>query len=73
MDKDGRIKFVKNLVITNKTLLEEMKNEWRQIGEFEYIFSPAFGGERINVLEREIGKPLDIYPILFACDFEDLI
>ena len=54
----------------NVLLKEKMKDGWVEANGLEYTFSPAFGGERINVLVREIGKKQEKYKILFADDIE---
>lgn len=49
---------------------EKMKEDWVEVNGKEYKLSPAFGGERINVLVRDIGKIEATYKILFADDVE---
>lgn len=52
---------------------EKMKEDWVEVDGMEYKFSPTFGGERINVLVRDIGKIEKMYRILFADDFDFFI
>jgi len=60
----------KKYLSKNSDVLEKLKNDWVKIGKLEYKFSPAFGGERINVLYREPNKIQEIYSILFADDID---
>lgn len=60
-----------NHIKANPQLKKLLKEKWVAIGNLEYKFSPAFGGERINVLYREMGKEAGMYPILFAGDVDD--
>mgnify|MGYP001324684928 CR=1 FL=1 len=55
--------------LKNNNLLDNLKNDWFKIGnKYEYKFSSAFGGERINVLVRYEGQESNNYSILFAGD-----
>ena len=49
---------------------KKMKDGWVEIDNIEYSFSPAFGGERINVLWRKSGQEQKTYSILMADDFD---
>lgn len=69
MNQKEFLYFLKNNVL----LKEKMKDGWVKVNGMEYTFSPAFGGERINVLVREIGKIEKTYKILFADDFDCFI
>ena len=60
----------KKFLSKNPPIKEKLKNDWVEINGLEYIFSPAFGGERINVLYREPQQTANIYNILFADDVE---
>ena len=66
MDK----KVFMNYLSKNAKDKEMMKEDWVEVDGMEYKFSPAFGGERINVLVRDIGKNEKMYRILFADDME---
>ena len=60
----------KKYLSKNPDVREKLKNDWVKIGKLEYIFSPAFGGERINVLYREPQKIQEMYSILLADDVD---
>ena len=66
MDKKYFMDYLKK----NEKNKEKMKEDWVELDGKEYRLSLAFGGERINVLVRDIGKIDKTYKILFADDME---
>ena len=61
-----------HLLQSNNEIKNHMKQNWTEIGGKEYIFSPAFGGERINILVREKNKVEKYYNIVFSIDIDDI-
>ena len=61
-----------HLLQSNNEIKNKMKQSWTLIDGKEYIFSPAFGGERINILVREKNKIEKTYKIVFSVDIEDI-
>ena len=61
-----------HLLQSNNEIRNQMKEKWIEIGGKEYIFSPAFGGERINILVREKNKLEKYYKIVFSIDIDDI-
>ena len=55
--------------IKDKGLMDPLLRGWVKIGDkYEYKFSLAFGGERMNVLARLEGQEYGTYTIIFAHD-----
>jgi hypothetical protein len=73
IDEDGLINQIRQIIQTDKEKCSLMQKQWLKIGDFEYKISPAFGGERCNVLWRKPGVESSIYNILFAWDTSDFI
>lgn len=61
------------MLSTNPSCLFDIIDKWILIGEFEYKFCMAFGGERINLLYRFPNSVSNTYPILYTTDYDDII
>ena len=71
--ENHRINQIREIIQTDKEKFNLMQKQWLKIGDFEYKISPAFGGERCNVLYRKPGVESALYNILFVWDTIDLI
>ena len=55
--------------VKDKGLMDPLLRGWVKIGDkYEYKFSLAYGGERVNVLARLEGQEYGTYTIIFAHD-----
>lgn len=61
-----------DFVKKDRSILDQLKKGWVLMGDYEYMFSPAFGGERINILKRPPNTEQSMYDIYFAVDVYDL-
>ena len=61
------------IISTNSSCLTDIMDKWILIGEFEYKFCMAFGGERINLLYRSPNTVSNTYAILYTTDCDNII